>query len=83
MRTSLIIATFEPQGDEDCSPDAHPQIANLILARDKKGALKAMEDHLTAMEHRLHLDASPKVDEDIVTIFADLGVKRQKHQKAV
>lgn len=81
LRTSLIIAAFEPQGDEDCSPEAHPHIAQLILARDKKAALKAMQDHLDSMERRLQLDAPPKPEEDIASIFADLGVEQVKPRK--
>jgi DNA-binding GntR family transcriptional regulator len=37
LRTSLAIATFERPGSQDCSPDAHPGIGELILARDKAG----------------------------------------------
>ena len=37
LRTSLIIATFEPRDSEDCSPYAHPVVAELITTRDRGG----------------------------------------------
>ncbi len=82
LRTSLIIAAFEPQGSVDCSPDAHPAIARCILDGDKTGAIAAMDEHLDAMESRLHLDAPAKETEDIAAVFADLGVKPRAARKA-
>ena len=83
LRSSLIIATFEQHGGEDdCSPEAHPDIAQRILARDRKGAAAAMETHLQAMEDRLSLDAEPEPQLDLVSIFADLGVKPGRRRKA-
>lgn len=76
LRTSLIIASFEPQGSVDCSHEAHPGIARLILARDKAGAIKAMDEHLDAMEGRLRLDPPPEEKDDIAAIFAELGIAR-------
>ena len=81
LRTSLIIAAFESRGTEDCSPDAHPAIVRAILAKDKVAALAAMDAHLIAMEQRLRFDAFPEVEENIVSIFADLGVKRRRARK--
>ena len=77
LRSSLIIATFEPQGAVDCSHDAHPQIADRILARDRAGALAAMDAHLDAMERRLRFEPPAEGKEDIATIFAELGVGRR------
>jgi DNA-binding GntR family transcriptional regulator len=74
LRTSLAIATFEVPGSADCSPDAHPHIADLILARDKSGALAAMSRHLDEIEQRLRLGAPERDPDDIFTIFQDLGV---------
>jgi DNA-binding GntR family transcriptional regulator len=74
LRTSLAIATFEVPGSPDCSPDAHPVIADLMLAGDKAGALAAMEKHLDEIEHRLHLGATAPDPDDIVAIFQDIGV---------
>lgn len=74
LRTSLAIATFEVPGSPDCSPDAHPVIADLILAGDRAGALAAMEKHLDEIEHRLHLGATAPDPDDIVAIFQDIGV---------
>lgn len=74
LRTSLAIATFEVPGSPDCSPDAHPVIADLILAGDRAGALAAMNRHLDEIEHRLHLGATAPDPDDIVAIFQDLGV---------
>ncbi|MDR3474117.1 MAG: GntR family transcriptional regulator [Devosia sp.] len=77
LRTSLIIATFEAHGGaDDCSPEAHPSIAERILARDKEGAMAAMDMHLLAMEERLHFDVPHEPSKDLATIFAELGVKR-------
>ncbi|CAN7642712.1 GntR family transcriptional regulator [Bradyrhizobium sp. LjRoot220] len=73
LRTSLIIAQFEPPGAEDHCPNAHPRIAERILARDKAGAIRAMEEHLAEMQARLRLDGS-EGDAGIATIFQDLGI---------
>jgi len=74
LRTSLAIATFEVLGSPDCSPDAHPVIADLMLAGDRAGALKAMQTHLDEIEHRLHLGATAPDPDDIVAIFQDIGI---------
>ncbi|TXL69934.1 GntR family transcriptional regulator [Vineibacter terrae] len=74
LRTSLAIATFEVPGSPDCSPDAHPGIADLILAGDKAGALAAMNRHLDEIELRLQLGSSAPDPDDIVAIFQDIGV---------
>ncbi|MDR3470628.1 MAG: GntR family transcriptional regulator [Devosia sp.] len=77
LRTSLIIATFESRETDDCSPDAHPDIAARILARDRDGATAAMDAHLRAMEDRLQFDTPPEVTQDLASIFADIGVARR------
>jgi DNA-binding GntR family transcriptional regulator len=82
LRTSLIIATFEHRDSEDCSPNAHPMIAELIIARDREGAVAAMEAHLQAMEDRLDYHASVEETQDLVSIFADLGVSRRRGRHA-
>jgi len=73
LRTSLIVAQFEPPGAEDRTPDAHPRIVERILARDKAGALEAMEEHLTEIQARLKFDGFDNHVE-IATIFEDLGI---------
>lgn len=70
LRTSLIIAAFEPRGGQDCSPDAHPAIAERIVAGDREGACATMMAHLDAMERRLHLVAPPLPEQDIISVFA-------------
>jgi DNA-binding GntR family transcriptional regulator len=83
LRTSLIIATFEPRGGEDdCSPDAHPDIASRILARNREGATAAMDAHLRAMEDRLAFDVAPEPVQDLAAIFADLGVGKRSPRRA-
>ncbi|WP_158818425.1 GntR family transcriptional regulator [Methylocapsa sp. S129] len=77
LRTSLLIAQFEPAGGEDHCPDAHPGIADRILARDKVGAVGAMEKHLAEMQARLRLDGEADAPVDIAAIFHELGVSRQ------
>jgi DNA-binding GntR family transcriptional regulator len=74
LRTSLLIAQFEPAGGEDHCPDAHPAIAERILARDKAGAIEAMDAHLDQMQARLKLDGDTDAPVDIAAIFHDLGV---------
>jgi DNA-binding GntR family transcriptional regulator len=68
------IATFEVPGTPDCSPDAHPGIAELILARDKDGALAAMRRHIDEIEARLHLGRGGRDPDDIAAIFQEIGV---------
>jgi DNA-binding GntR family transcriptional regulator len=74
LRTSLAIATFEAPGSVDCSPDAHPDIGALILARNKPAALDAMAHHLDEIEHRIAPDASKADPDDLVVIFREIGV---------
>lgn len=74
LRTSLIIAAYEPAGSTDCSYDAHPSIAERIIARDLPEAIAAMNEHLDAMEKRLPLHAIPEAPANIASIFAELGV---------
>jgi DNA-binding GntR family transcriptional regulator len=76
LRTSLIIAAYEPAGSTDCSYDVHPDIAERIIARDLPGAIAAMNAHLASMETRLPLEAVPEAPSNIATIFAQLGVAR-------
>jgi DNA-binding GntR family transcriptional regulator len=81
LRTSLIIATYEPSGSADCSYDAHPDIAEKLIARDAPAAVAAMDAHLIAMESRLPLDATPEAPTDIAAIFAELGVGASKSKR--
>lgn len=82
LRTSIAIATFEVPGSPDCSPDAHPVIADLILAGDKAGALAAMERHLDEIEQRLNLGVTPPDPDDIVAIFQNIGIAPAKRGAA-
>jgi DNA-binding GntR family transcriptional regulator len=82
LRTSLIIATFESHSADDCSPDAHPQIAEFILARDREGAVAGMDGHLRSMEGRLNFEGPPEPAQDLASIFADLGVMASNGRKA-
>lgn len=76
LRTSLVIAAYEPAGSTDCSYDAHPDIAQKIIERDLPGAIAAMKAHLDAMEQRLPLQIASESISDIATIFAELGVAK-------
>jgi DNA-binding GntR family transcriptional regulator len=76
LRTSLIIAVYESADSTDCSYEAHPDIAQRLIARDLPGALAAMDAHLNAMESRLPLAAAPEPPPDIASVFAELGVGR-------
>jgi DNA-binding GntR family transcriptional regulator len=82
LRTSLIIATYEPTGSADCSYDAHPDIAEKLIARDARAAIAAMDAHLDAMEKRLPLDTVPEPPTDIASIFAELGVGAAKSTRS-
>lgn len=74
LRTSLAIATFELPGSPDCSPDAHPGIGALILARDKSGALHAMAHHLDDIERRIKPGEARPDPDDLAVIFREIGV---------
>jgi hypothetical protein len=39
----------------DCSPDCHPQLVEMIAARDREGAVALMDRHLQQMCARLDL----------------------------
>src|SRR5436305_8701153 len=72
LRTSLAIATFEVPGSVDCSPDAHPDIGALILARDKPAALAAMAHHLDEIERRITPEGTRADPDDLVVIFREI-----------
>ena len=82
LRTSLIIAQFEPIGSEDNCPDAHAIIASHILKRDKAAAIKAMDEHLIDMRQRLRLDGEAEKRADITGIFQDLGIVPLRRPKS-
>ena len=75
LRTSLAIATYEQPGVPDCSPDAHPDIGALILARDKAGALHAMRHHLEEMEQRIRPDEGKSEVDELTAIFQEIGAR--------
>jgi DNA-binding GntR family transcriptional regulator len=75
LRTSLAIATFERPGSQDCSPDAHPGIGELILARDKAGAIRAMKHHLEEIERRIKPDGTRTEVDDLTMIFQEIRVR--------
>jgi DNA-binding GntR family transcriptional regulator len=75
LRTSLAIATFERPGSQDCSPDAHPGIGALILARDKAGAIHAMRHHLEEIERRIKPDETKPDADDLTVIFQEIGIR--------
>lgn len=75
LRTSLAIATFEQQGEPDCSPDAHPDIGALILARDKAGAIHAMRHHIDDMERRIRPEEGKEEIDELTAIFKDIGAR--------
>jgi DNA-binding GntR family transcriptional regulator len=75
LRTSLAIATFERPGSQDCSPDAHPGIGGLILARDKAGAIRAMKHHLQEIERRIKPDGTRTEVDDLTMIFQEIRVR--------
>lgn len=74
LRTSLAIATFEQAGVPDCSPEAHPAITALVVARDKPAALAAMAQHLDAIERRLRPPLDAAGSDDLAAIFREIGV---------
>lgn len=74
LRTSLAIATFELSGSPDCSPDAHPDIGQLILTRNKPAAIDAMAHHLDDIERRIKPDVSRPDPDDLGVIFREMGV---------
>ncbi len=81
LRTSLAIATFEQPDVPDCSPEAHPDIGALILARDKDAAIAAMTHHLEEIEHRIRPDREAGDIDEFAAIFRDIGVRRSARKK--
>lgn len=75
LRTSLAIATFEQPGEPDCSPDAHPDIGALILARDKAGAIHAMRHHIEEMERRISRQGDKDEVDEFAAIFKEIGAR--------
>ncbi|WP_271592416.1 GntR family transcriptional regulator [Bradyrhizobium sp. CCBAU 65884] len=75
LRTSLAIATFEQPGEPDCSPDAHPDIGALILARDKAGAIHAMRHHIEEMERRISRQGDKDEVDEFTAIFKEIGAR--------
>lgn len=75
LRTSLAIATFEQPGEPDCSPDAHPDIGALILAKDKAGAIHAMRHHIEEMERRIKPQQDKAEVDELTAIFREIGAR--------
>jgi DNA-binding GntR family transcriptional regulator len=75
LRTSLAIATFEAPGEPDCSPDAHPDIGALILAKDKAGAIHAMRHHIEDMEKRITPQRDKNEVDELTAIFQEIGAR--------
>jgi DNA-binding GntR family transcriptional regulator len=73
LRTSLAIATFERPGSPDCSPDAHPDIGSLLLARDKPAAILAMTHHLEDIEKRIKPGGEVRDEDDLAIIFREIA----------
>jgi DNA-binding GntR family transcriptional regulator len=83
LRTSLAIATFEQPGAHDCLSHSHPGIAELLLARDKAGAIAAMRKHLSEMEHSIMPPVPQPDPDDIGAIFRGIGIKPIKRRRLV
>lgn len=75
LRTSLAIATFEQPGEPDCSPDAHPDIGGLILARDKTAAIHAMRRHIDEMEQRIRPQTGGQEVDELTAIFKEINAR--------
>ena len=75
LRTSLAIATFEQPGEPDCSPDSHPDISALVLARDKAAAIAAMTHHLEEIERRIQPQPGAAEVDELTAIFQDIGAR--------
>lgn len=75
LRTSLAIATFEQPGEPDCSPDAHPDIGALILAKDRSGAVHAMRHHIEEMEKRIKPQGDKAEVDELTAIFREIGAR--------
>ena len=75
LRTSLAIATFEQPGEPDCSPDAHPGIGGLILARDKTAAVHAMRHHIDEMEQRIRPQQGKQEVDELTAIFQEINAR--------
>jgi DNA-binding GntR family transcriptional regulator len=54
-RSSLIVALYEPAGNASCEHDEHARIVEFIEKGDADGAIRAMEEHLSVLEQRIHL----------------------------
>jgi DNA-binding GntR family transcriptional regulator len=68
-RTSLITAMYQPRSGEDCGPDEHAAIVDLIALGDGEAAQRAMDAHLHHVESRLDLDASDDRPTDLRSIL--------------
>lgn len=78
LRTSLVIATFERPGSPDCSPEAHPGIAESVLKRDLQEALATMRRHIDDIRNRLEPEANRPKFEDLASIFRSIGVRGRR-----
>lgn len=54
-RCSLIVAMYEAPGDAHCEHEEHVQLLECLSLRDGEGAARVMEQHLLALEARLHI----------------------------
>jgi DNA-binding GntR family transcriptional regulator len=69
-RCSLIIALYDSPISVPCADGEHEQLLVVIGSRDTARALKLMDQHLLAIEHRLRLDERTDAI-DLARILAD------------
>lgn len=71
-QTSLIIATFEPQPQSNCSFDEHRELVAALAAKDLARAIALMHHHIEHIQVKLRLPGGQN-SPDLHQIFADIG----------
>jgi DNA-binding GntR family transcriptional regulator len=69
-RTSLITAMYQPRSEEDCGPDEHAAIVEMIARGDAAAARQAMDHHIHHVEARLDLESTDDRPTDLKDILA-------------
>ncbi|MFO1314509.1 MAG: GntR family transcriptional regulator [Burkholderiales bacterium] len=75
----LMTALYMPPGQTACAANEHLALIDAVAARDERGAIRLMQQHLDACEARLVLDREPAQAADLADA---LRVKRRRTASA-
>jgi DNA-binding GntR family transcriptional regulator len=81
LRTSLVIALYEPRDRACCLPDDHEAVMRALSAGDFRAATKLMRDHLFRIEARLdfgHRHGARPALRDVLTAASAISASARR-----